>query len=132
MLKLTMRCIMLNNKAGIGLLVHSEEDEGIKHRKLRCAVLRINKKNLLIVDDDPILRAILTSHLEHLPITITHAANGEVALGLLLANTYDACILDGMMPKLDGFSLVVADKEGSASFHSRYEGTYAFGEEEGR
>ncbi|NOU99880.1 response regulator [Paenibacillus planticolens] len=64
------------------------------------------KKNLLIVDDDPILRAILTSHLEHLPITITHASDGEEALGLLKEKSYDACILDGMMPKLDGFSLL--------------------------
>lgn len=82
----------------------SVEDEGTEHHK--AASPQIDKKNLLIVDDDPILRAILTSHLEHLPITITHAADGEVALGLLHANTYDACILDGMMPKLDGFSLL--------------------------
>ncbi|WP_261302384.1 response regulator [Paenibacillus andongensis] len=83
----------------------SEEDEGSEQRKLTASP-QIDKKNLLIVDDDPILRAILTSHLEHLPITITHASDGEVALGLLLANAYDACILDGMMPKLDGFSLL--------------------------
>lgn len=83
----------------------SVEEEGTELRKLASSP-QIDKKNLLIVDDDPILRAILTSHLEHLPITITHAADGEVALGLLLSNTYDACILDGMMPKLDGFSLL--------------------------
>ncbi|MCY9657935.1 diguanylate cyclase [Paenibacillus chondroitinus] len=64
------------------------------------------KKSLLIVDDDPILRAILTSHLEHLPIAITHASDGEEALGLMQEKTYHACILDGMMPRLDGFSLL--------------------------
>lgn len=64
------------------------------------------KKSLLIVDDDPILRAILTSHLEHLPIVITHASDGEEALSLLQDKSYHACILDGMMPRLDGFSLL--------------------------
>ncbi|NEW08152.1 response regulator [Paenibacillus sp. SYP-B3998] len=64
------------------------------------------KKRLLIVDDDSILRAILTSQLEHLPITITHASNGEEAYRLLEESSYDACILDGMMPKVDGFHLL--------------------------
>ncbi|MCY9697013.1 diguanylate cyclase [Paenibacillus alginolyticus] len=92
------------------IVIASEEDEGTEHRKLTASP-QIDKKNLLIVDDDPILRAILTSHLEHLPITITYAADGEVALSLMLANTYDACILDGMMPKLDGFSLLSQKKK---------------------
>jgi two-component system cell cycle response regulator len=82
-----------------------EEDRETMHNKL-TSIPHLQKKNLLIVDDDPILRAILTSHLEHLPIIITHASNGEDALRLLLERSFDACILDGMMPKLDGFSLL--------------------------
>ncbi|UKS24682.1 response regulator [Paenibacillus sp. HWE-109] len=72
----------------------------------KLAAAQTQKKSLLIVDDDPILRAILTSHLEHLPITITHAADGEKALDLFRSQHFDACILDGMMPKLDGFTLL--------------------------
>ncbi|GFZ82407.1 hypothetical protein GCM10008018_30400 [Paenibacillus marchantiophytorum] len=72
----------------------------------KLAAAQTQKKSLLIVDDDPILRAILTSHLEHLPITITHAADGEKALELFQSQHFDACILDGMMPKLDGFTLL--------------------------
>ncbi|MBD0380033.1 response regulator [Paenibacillus sp. WST5] len=71
------------------------------------------KKRLLIVDDDPILRSILTSHLEHLPIEITHAPDGEEAHRLLQERTFDACILDGMMPKLDGFHLLELLKNNS-------------------
>ncbi|MEW9699734.1 diguanylate cyclase [Paenibacillus sp. SI8] len=75
-----------------------EPDHGVAHA--------VPRKRLLIVDDDPILRSILTSHLEHLPIAITHTSDGEEAYRLLLENSYDACILDGMMSKLDGFHLL--------------------------
>ncbi|MFD0697344.1 diguanylate cyclase [Paenibacillus sp. GCM10027628] len=73
------------------------------------------KKRLLIVDDDPILRSILTSHLEHLPIEITLAPDGEEAHRLLQERPFDACILDGMMPKLDGFHLLELLKKNSNS-----------------
>ncbi|MDR6878470.1 response regulator [Bacillus sp. 3255] len=71
------------------------------------------EKRLLIVDDDPILRAIVTSRLENLPVAISHASDGEEALFLLQESNYDACILDGMMPKLDGFSLLDRIKKDS-------------------
>jgi two-component system cell cycle response regulator len=64
------------------------------------------KKRLLIVDDDMILRSILISHLEHMPIEIVQASDGEEAYQILLKEHFDVCILDGVMPKLDGFALL--------------------------
>lgn len=90
---------------GRNRILGSSSENEVQPNKQRALPLP-EKKNLLIIDDDPILRAILTSHLEHLPIVITHASDGEEALGLLQDKSYDACILDGMMPKLDGFSLL--------------------------
>ncbi|TXK85516.1 response regulator [Paenibacillus sp. N3.4] len=87
------------------VLLASEEDS-LAEPTLSARHVPVPKKRLLIVDDDPILRAILTSHLEHLPISITHAPDGEAALRLLSETVFDACILDGMMPKLDGFTVL--------------------------
>ncbi|RTE02770.1 diguanylate cyclase [Paenibacillus whitsoniae] len=70
------------------------------------AQAQLQKKKLLIVDDDPILRAILTSQLEHLPIAITQVSDGNEAWALLTQQAFDACILDGVLPNLDGFSLL--------------------------
>ncbi|SDN28475.1 diguanylate cyclase (GGDEF) domain-containing protein [Paenibacillus sp. yr247] len=95
----------------------SEEDDGGTMPRKSAATPQLPKKNLLIVENDPILRAILTSHLEHLPITITLATNGEEALGLLLGRSFDACILDGMMPKLDGFTLLEQIKKDTRLSH---------------
>ncbi|MCD1259329.1 diguanylate cyclase [Paenibacillus athensensis] len=64
------------------------------------------RKRLLIVDDDQILRSIVIGKLEHLPIDIVEAADGDEAVELLARGSFDACILDGVMPRLDGFSLL--------------------------
>ncbi|WNR43624.1 response regulator [Paenibacillus roseipurpureus] len=83
------------------------EDEGAQFTKLVAhANAQLQKRKLLIVDDDPILRAILISQLEHLPITITQASDGEVAWDLLTTHAFDACILDGVLPRIDGFTLL--------------------------
>lgn len=83
------------------------EDEGAQFTKLVAhANAQLQKKKLLIVDDDSILRAILISQLEQLPITITQASDGEEAWQLLTDQVFDACILDGILPKLDGFTLL--------------------------
>lgn len=83
------------------------EDEGAQFTKLVAhANAQLQKKKLLIVDDDPILRAILISQLEHLPIVITQVSDGDAAWQLLCDQTYDACILDGILPGLDGFTIL--------------------------
>jgi two-component system cell cycle response regulator len=83
------------------------EDEGAQFTKLVAhANAQLQKKKLLIVDDDPILRAILISQLEHLPIVITQVSDGEAAWQLLSDQVFDACILDGILPGLDGFTIL--------------------------
>jgi PleD family two-component response regulator len=68
----------------------------------------LEKKRVLIVDDDRMIRSILLSKLAHLPVDLVSAEDGEVALGILKTQVIDLCILDAIMPKMDGFSLLLA------------------------
>jgi two-component system cell cycle response regulator len=68
------------------------------------------KKRLLLVDDDSILRSIIVSYLEHLPIDIVQASDGQEALQILRKEQFDVCIFDGLMPNMEGFSLIAMVK----------------------
>ncbi len=52
-----------------------------------------------------ILRAILKQYLELNQFEVIWAENGEIALNYFKNQTFDICIFDVMMPKMDGFSL---------------------------
>ncbi|MFH7013696.1 response regulator transcription factor [Flavobacterium sp. FlaQc-52] len=62
-------------------------------------------KKLLLAEDDFDFAAILKQYLELHQFEVTWAENGEIALSYFKNQTFDICILDVMMPKLDGFSL---------------------------
>jgi len=72
------------------------------------------KKKVLLVDDDEMILSILKSKLKELPIKMMEAQDGEEAFELLRRETFDLCIIDGIMPKLDGFSLVEKIKQDPA------------------
>lgn len=59
--------------------------------------------NILIIDDDTELSAMLSEYFQAEDITIECAFDGEAGAQQALAADYDAVILDVMMPKLDGF-----------------------------
>ncbi|WJS94120.1 response regulator transcription factor [Flavobacterium johnsoniae] len=62
-------------------------------------------KKLLLAEDDFDFAAILKQYLELHEFEVTWAENGEIALKYFENQTFDICIFDVMMPKLDGFSL---------------------------
>ena len=62
-------------------------------------------KRLLLAEDDFDFAAILKQYLELHQYEVVWAENGEIALDYFKNQTFDICILDVMMPKLDGFSL---------------------------
>ncbi len=75
-------------------------------RGMRPAVLK--HARVLVVDDNSMNREILAGHLGSWGVTVTEAASGEAALQMLgtgLSGDFDALILDGQMPKMDGFTL---------------------------
>jgi two-component system, OmpR family, response regulator len=63
------------------------------------------KINLLLVEDDANLSMVLQDFLEITGYNCEVAADGKEGLRLFLKNPFDMCILDIMMPKMDGFTL---------------------------
>lgn len=61
--------------------------------------------HILLVEDDPNFGMILKDFLELNDFEITHAIDGEAGLEAFKEGHFDLCILDIMMPKMDGFTL---------------------------
>lgn len=68
-------------------------------------------KKILIADDDPAVSQTLKTALERSGYEVDIAANGEECLQKVLINKPDLLLLDIMMPRMDGFSFLVAIKE---------------------
>jgi two-component system OmpR family response regulator len=63
-------------------------------------------KNILIIEDDPDMAATLTIGLKDAGYDITHAADGEAGLKVATGGHFDALIVDRMLPKIDGLSVI--------------------------
>ncbi len=61
------------------------------------------KKNILIVDDDPLIQKILREPLERSGYHVKVASHGLEALQVVKEQRPDLIILDILMPMLDGF-----------------------------
>ena len=61
---------------------------------------------ILIADDEPEIRNLLRLYLENEHYEIIEAEDGQQALDLLHRQKPDLCILDIMMPKMDGFHVL--------------------------
>ncbi|MCQ2283875.1 MAG: response regulator transcription factor [Bacteroidales bacterium] len=60
---------------------------------------------ILFAEDDVNLGKVLTTYMTKKGYTIEHATNGEVAYEMFCKGTYDICLIDVMMPLMDGFTL---------------------------
>jgi len=63
------------------------------------------KLKILMAEDDLNLGVLLVDYLETEGFDVKLCRDGELALRAFESNSFDLCILDVMMPKLDGFSL---------------------------
>jgi len=61
---------------------------------------------LLIVEDDAKIAQFVSKGLKEAGFAVDHAANGEDGLHLALTEPYDLAVIDLMLPKLDGWSLI--------------------------
>lgn len=64
-----------------------------------------NKTRILLVEDDANLGYILKEYLHVYDFEVDWAKDGEEGLAQFKRLKYDLCILDVMMPKMDGFTL---------------------------
>jgi two-component system OmpR family response regulator len=61
---------------------------------------------ILLVEDDLKIASFITKGLDASGFTIDHVADGEKGYDLALMETYDAVIVDIMLPKMDGLTII--------------------------
>ncbi len=61
---------------------------------------------ILIADDEPEIRNLLRLYLENESYKVIEAADGKAALSLLHREKPDLCVLDIMMPEVDGYHVL--------------------------
>lgn len=61
---------------------------------------------VLVVEDDAKIASFIVKGLKQAGFAVDHAADGEEGLYVCMSAPYDAAVIDIMMPKLDGLSLV--------------------------
>ncbi len=61
---------------------------------------------ILVVEDDKKIASFIVNGLKQGGFTVDHADNGQTGMELALASTYDAAVIDVMLPQLDGLSLI--------------------------
>lgn len=62
--------------------------------------------HVLVVDDDEKILSFIANGLKQQSYSVDTGHDGEDAYSYLVARTYDAAILDIMMPKLDGLAAI--------------------------
>ncbi|MES2689440.1 MAG: response regulator, partial [Bacteroidota bacterium] len=83
------------------------------------------RSRILLAEDDLHLGVLLVDYLETEGFDVKLCKDGELALKAFQNNSFDLCLLDVMMPKLDGFSLAkqirVKDKAVPVIFITAYD-----------
>lgn len=69
------------------------------------------KLKILLAEDDLNLGVLLADHLDSEGFDVKLCKDGELALRAFESGSFDLCLLDVMMPKLDGFSLAKIIKQ---------------------
>jgi len=68
------------------------------------------QKTVLIAEDEKPMAKALQLKLSHSGFLATIASNGEEAMNLIIKEKFDIILLDIMMPKRDGFSIMTEMK----------------------
>jgi two-component system OmpR family response regulator len=61
---------------------------------------------VLVVEDDKKIASFVTAGLKQSGFAVDHCADGEAAYALASATPYDAAVVDIMLPRMDGLTLV--------------------------
>jgi two-component system OmpR family response regulator len=61
---------------------------------------------ILVVEDDPKISSFVANGLKQSGYAVDHCADGEEAMFMAQTISYDALVVDLMLPKLDGLSLI--------------------------
>ena len=66
----------------------------------------MSEQNVLVVDDEEVIRDVCTQILSAEGYSVTTAASGKEALHLVSENNFDAVVTDIMMPDMSGLELL--------------------------
>jgi len=69
-------------------------------------IIRLTLMRILLVEDDIKIASFIVKGLKEAGFVVDHASDGEAGLDLASSESYDAAIIDIMLPKLDGLSLI--------------------------
>lgn len=61
---------------------------------------------ILIVEDDEKIASFVMRGMKEAGFAVDHAEDGEIGVHLALSQSYDAAIMDVMLPKLDGLTII--------------------------
>jgi len=77
-----------------------------------------SKKKILVVDDQPLCRTVLSITLRQIGFIVNEARNGIEALEAISANSYDLVLMDFNMPEMDGIECtkLIREKETGTEF----------------
>jgi DNA-binding response OmpR family regulator len=71
----------------------------------------MNKATLLLVEDDSNLGFVIKDHLDFRGYAVHWCKDGETAWNTFQSSSFDLCILDIMLPKMNGFELIKSIRE---------------------
>lgn len=66
----------------------------------------MSQPQVLLLEDEPQLARIVSESLQSREFKVTHAANGLQGLDAVRSTAFDICIVDVMLPLMDGFTFV--------------------------
>lgn len=81
----------------------------------RVGTIIIRTMRLLIVEDDRETASYLVKGLTECGHVVDHAADGDTGLEYAQVNAYDVLVIDRMLPKRDGLSIIAELRRGSHS-----------------
>ena len=73
------------------------------------------RKLVLVADDDPDILDLVTFRLDRAGYEVVQARDGQEALDTALERMPDLCVLDVMMPRLDGYEVTRRLREAEAT-----------------
>ena len=65
----------------------------------------MSKPQILYVEDDEVLSFVTKDNLELNGFQVTHAKDGKEAIQLFKKDSFDLCLIDVMLPEIDGFEV---------------------------
>jgi CheY-like chemotaxis protein len=77
----------------------------------RALISSGNRMRILVVDDMADNHALVEAYLAGLPVSVTSALSGELAVAAFGADTFDVVFVDLHMPDMDGFTTVRTMRE---------------------